>query len=172
MLRGLDGYLLIPFSDRPTLRFSSSGVECRARGSFALFGGHSEGETPLPIPNRAVKPLSADGTWCSHAWESRSPPVFVFIRAALGAALFRFAQAAKRRRAALWSAGRETTEPQLPRRPRCAGSASQAEVEVGRRVRHGASAGSGSRPYSPSVARPIARSPPLNSRAMRRLSRW
>ena len=39
------------------------------------FGGHSEGETPLPIPNRAVKPLSADGTWCSRAWESRSPPV-------------------------------------------------------------------------------------------------
>src|SRR5438045_7278105 len=39
------------------------------------FGGHSEGETPLPIPNRAVKPLSADGTWWATAWESRSPPV-------------------------------------------------------------------------------------------------
>src|SRR5438093_2382356 len=38
------------------------------------FGGHSEGETPLPIPNRAVKPLSADGTWWATAWESRSPP--------------------------------------------------------------------------------------------------
>jgi hypothetical protein len=33
------------------------------------------GETPLPIPNRAVKPHSADGTWPSRAWESRSPPV-------------------------------------------------------------------------------------------------
>ncbi len=32
------------------------------------------GETPLPIPNRAVKPHSADGTWPSRAWESRSPP--------------------------------------------------------------------------------------------------
>src|SRR5471032_1392852 len=39
-------------------------------------GGHGEGETPLPIPNRAVKPLSADGTWLARAWESRSPPVF------------------------------------------------------------------------------------------------
>ena len=33
------------------------------------------GETPLPIPNRAVKPHSADGTWLARAWESRSPPV-------------------------------------------------------------------------------------------------
>ena len=39
------------------------------------FGGNSEGDTPLPIPNRAVKPFSADGTWWETAWESRSPPV-------------------------------------------------------------------------------------------------
>src|SRR5207302_7884092 len=39
-------------------------------------GGYGEGETPLPIPNREVKPLSADGTWLARAWESRSPPVF------------------------------------------------------------------------------------------------
>jgi hypothetical protein len=38
-------------------------------------GGYGEGETPLPIPNRAVKPLSADGTWPARAWESRTPPV-------------------------------------------------------------------------------------------------
>ena len=43
----------------------------------AEFGGNSEGDTPLPIPNRAVKPLSADGTWWETAWESRSPPVFL-----------------------------------------------------------------------------------------------
>ena len=41
---------------------------------FTVSGGHSEGETPLPIPNREVKPLSADGTWLEKAWESRSPP--------------------------------------------------------------------------------------------------
>jgi hypothetical protein len=44
--------------------------------SLTVSGGHGEGETPLPIPNRAVKPLSADGTWLVRAWESRSPPVF------------------------------------------------------------------------------------------------
>jgi Peptidase family M28 len=45
-----------------------------------LVGGYSEGETPLPIPNREVKPLSADGTWRATAWESRSPPAFRFRR--------------------------------------------------------------------------------------------
>src|SRR3954468_21464380 len=51
------------------------------------FGGHSERETPLPIPNRVVKPLSADGTWPARAWESRSPPIN--LRAVLfGAARF------------------------------------------------------------------------------------
>src|SRR4051794_29722300 len=39
------------------------------------FGGHSERDTPLPIPNRVVKPLCADGTWFARAWESRSPPI-------------------------------------------------------------------------------------------------
>ena len=37
-----------------------------------ILGGYSAGAPPLPIPNRAVKPRSADGTavW----WESRSSP--------------------------------------------------------------------------------------------------
>src|ERR1700710_15696 len=39
---------------------------------------HSERETPLPIPNRAVKPFSADGTWGATPWESRSPPVLLY----------------------------------------------------------------------------------------------
>jgi hypothetical protein len=53
----------------------------KARGeawSRPVSGGYGEGETPLPIPNRAVKPLSADGTWPARAWESRTPPVFSF----------------------------------------------------------------------------------------------
>ena len=41
----------------------------------SISGGYGEGETPLPFPNRAVKPLSADGTWPARARESRSPPV-------------------------------------------------------------------------------------------------
>src|SRR5271166_4239761 len=48
-------------------------------GEFGLSpfsGGFGEGETPLPIPNRAVKPLSADGTWLARARESRTPPVY------------------------------------------------------------------------------------------------
>jgi hypothetical protein len=37
-------------------------------------GGHGGGETPVPIPNTAVKPASADGTWGVAPWESRTPP--------------------------------------------------------------------------------------------------
>src|SRR3954453_18866280 len=70
MRRGLDGFF------------------CFLPGSSAVFKAHggrletfrwrdSERETPLPIPNRAVKPLSADGTWWATAWESRSPPVLL-----------------------------------------------------------------------------------------------
>src|SRR5437764_409463 len=51
----------------------------RVRGESSLdgSGGYGEGETPLPFPNRVVKPLSADGTWPSRAWESRTLPVFI-----------------------------------------------------------------------------------------------
>jgi hypothetical protein len=40
-------------------------------------GGHGGGETPVPIPNTAVKPARADGTWGEAPWESRSPPGFL-----------------------------------------------------------------------------------------------
>ena len=43
-------------------------------------GGHSEGDTPLPIPNRVVKPFSANGTG-SKDRESRSPPLPYYIKA-------------------------------------------------------------------------------------------
>jgi hypothetical protein len=46
-------------------------------GIVFLFGGHGEGETPVPIPNTAVKPLSADGTARATGWESRSPPILL-----------------------------------------------------------------------------------------------
>ena len=38
-------------------------------------GGYSGGETPLPIPNREVKPVSADGTRGAIPRESRTPPI-------------------------------------------------------------------------------------------------
>src|SRR6476469_4049854 len=75
MGRGLDGCVLL------TLR--SCTVFKLHRGGLAIFPVvHSKRETPLPIPNRAVKPFSADGTWGATPWESRSPPVF--LKAALG----------------------------------------------------------------------------------------
>ena len=42
-----------------------------------ISGGHGGGETPVPIPNTAVKPARADGTWGEAPWESRSPPGFL-----------------------------------------------------------------------------------------------
>src|SRR6476659_112941 len=73
MGRGLDGLLLsYPLG---LVQFSSS----TGAGGLARFPvAHSERETPLPIPNRAVKPFSADGTWGATPWESRSPPVFTY----------------------------------------------------------------------------------------------
>ena len=50
-----------------------------------ILGGHSDGETPLPIPNREVKPVSADGTRGASPRESRTPPIFFVNRAPQGA---------------------------------------------------------------------------------------
>ena len=38
-------------------------------------GGNGVGETPVPIPNTAVKPYRVDGTAWETVWESRSLPV-------------------------------------------------------------------------------------------------
>ena len=35
----------------------------KTAGLSQLFGAHSERETPVPIPNTAVKPLSGYNTW-------------------------------------------------------------------------------------------------------------
>src|SRR5689334_20642669 len=54
------------------------------------YGGHSERETPGPIPNPEVKPFSADGTATERLWESRTPPDILSNRATpSGVALFR-----------------------------------------------------------------------------------
>ena len=44
------------------------------------YGGHSERETPGPIPNPEVKPFSADGTATERLWESRTPPNIFSVR--------------------------------------------------------------------------------------------
>src|SRR5207248_6523089 len=78
MLRGLDGFLI------PVAWYNCAVLRVRRGLVSSVFGGHSEGETPLPIPNRAVKPLSADGTWLSRAWEGRSPPSQLIASSASG----------------------------------------------------------------------------------------
>src|SRR6185295_17007769 len=57
------------------------------RASRKIPVAHGEREIPLPIPNRAVKPLCADGTWGATPWESRSPPVLL-QRPPFGAVFF------------------------------------------------------------------------------------
>ena len=39
-----------------------------------ISGGNGKRDPPVPIPNTAVKPLRADGTWLETARESRSSP--------------------------------------------------------------------------------------------------
>src|SRR5271166_7014394 len=95
MGRGLDGYLISVHWHCVVLRVRGGG------GSPPVCGGYSEGETPLPIPNRAVKPLSADGTWLARAWESRTPPVLFRRWGRLRAAPRRLPSQARARAAVL-----------------------------------------------------------------------
>src|SRR3954452_7214932 len=85
MLRGLDGYL----PDTRLDQVNCAVLRARRAPVSQAFGGHSEGDTPLPIPNREVKPLSADGTWPARAWESRSPPIIHTSRPSGRLVLFR-----------------------------------------------------------------------------------
>ena len=50
------------------------------RARHQSYGGHSERETPGPIPNPEVKPFSADGTATERLWESRTPPNIFSVR--------------------------------------------------------------------------------------------
>src|SRR5438046_9880197 len=47
----------------------------RTVACFHNFGGLTGRETPLPIPDREVKPARADGTRRATSRESRSPPI-------------------------------------------------------------------------------------------------
>ena len=70
------------------------GRSTHVRGSIAVLlqfpGGHRRGETPVPIPNTAVKPSTADGTARVASWESRSLPGFFAQHMRKCAGLFRF----------------------------------------------------------------------------------
>ena len=56
-------------------------VAALAADERTVSGGHGGGETPVPIPNTAVKPASADGTWGEAPWESRTSPGFLQTKA-------------------------------------------------------------------------------------------
>jgi hypothetical protein len=79
MGRGLDGFFYSAPKGVGDARYCGCYAVLKDREGWSLTfsGGFGEGETPLPIPNRAVKPLSADGTWPARAWESRTPPVYL-----------------------------------------------------------------------------------------------
>ena len=51
---------------------------------FKFLGDHSEGVTPVPIPNTEVKPFSADGTAWEAVWESRTLPGLKLVLAKAG----------------------------------------------------------------------------------------
>jgi hypothetical protein len=46
-------------------------------GERKVSGDHSDGDTPVSIPNTEVKTVSADGTWGATPWESRTSPGFL-----------------------------------------------------------------------------------------------
>ena len=86
MGRGLDVFLLpslacVQFSSLAGRRgdaFTLLGARF-ASAAPADFGGYSEGDTPLPIPNRAVKPASVDDTRDASPRESRPAPTPCFL---------------------------------------------------------------------------------------------
>src|SRR5215204_3468147 len=53
---------------------STHTASTKDRHGYQSYGGHSDRETPGPIPNPEVKPASADGTATERLWESRTPP--------------------------------------------------------------------------------------------------
>ena len=53
-------------------RKSDTVIRCILQAKFS--GGYYEKDTPVPIPNTAVKLLSAHDTWLETARENRSPP--------------------------------------------------------------------------------------------------
>jgi hypothetical protein len=125
MGRGLDGFF---FDIRALALCSFQGP--RRGGSRPVSGGYGEGETPLPIPNRAVKPLSADGTWLARAWESRSPPVDIQQMAPPPSAVVSLTARA-------WQSECAGDEEVLPGEPSGAGAARDLAGPRGRHVHRG-----------------------------------
>ncbi len=57
--------------------FRSRRDEKNRRFVSILIGAHGGRETPVPIPNTAVKPLSGYNTWPIKAWENSTVPNYI-----------------------------------------------------------------------------------------------
>ncbi len=63
-------------SDTPRSGSAINLVCWQAADTNAKIGAHSAGETPVPIPNTAVKPSSGYNTWPIKAWENSTVPIY------------------------------------------------------------------------------------------------
>ena len=72
--RGTGSSSLYSFEAFPT---RSAGAPARHRGGDQISGVHGGGVPPVPIPNTAVKPASADDSRTAGSLESRSAPDFI-----------------------------------------------------------------------------------------------
>src|SRR4051794_1804448 len=91
---------------------------CTHRGGGVIrqsYGGHSERETPGPIPNPEVKPFSADGTATERLWESRTPPDIHSVEATVRWPLLHFCTFPFRSSRSI-SRGRSASQPASVRR--------------------------------------------------------
>ena len=61
--------MIIKYKELLKTYCSQAAVLCEEHNTQDLVGGYSKGGTPLTIPNREVKPLSADGTASSWVGE-------------------------------------------------------------------------------------------------------
>ena len=110
-----------------TIHQQNNGLEHTTRDTTGMsvdrksYGGHSERETPGPIPNPEVKPFSADGTATERLWESRTPPDILSSRATRKGGPTVAFQTFRLDRQLRTGAASDTASPQLVRcgRPHC-----------------------------------------------------
>ena len=68
----------MPLAFTVKMKFEPSPRPSGRAGHPVFAGGHSDRATPVPIPNTAVKPVSAHGTARATLWESRTSPALNF----------------------------------------------------------------------------------------------
>ena len=74
------------YEQRKSTNFYCAVVNVWRQHHSKISGDDGEGEPPVPIPNTAVKPFSADSTWLVTTWEGRTSPDFSFLLSSVGRA--------------------------------------------------------------------------------------